>query len=438
MNYFVMFGTLLALLVSTSNGKAQTVGADVRVVTLDEAVRLAQANSPLSVSARNALRSGNASVRAALAQFLPSISASLSTTRSSGETFFQGQLIPYRGDPWSYGKGIFASMMLFDGGRQWFSYRAAQSGLDAAQALEISERYAVAQSVKIQYFAVLAALESEAAAKRQQELADRQMQLALVRISAGAAVRLDSIRSAIQVVNARLASLNARNALRNANASLTRLVASPVRVTAVAADTLDMASMETDSLILQRLAADGPAVRSAKATAAAAHASRLVAATSYLPSVSISYSFRNSNTSKDFTCCGGPASSSNSLSFGVSFAVFDGLRRELAMTNALATEDKASVALRDAGLAARESLEQLVSAYQTAKERAELELLNIAAAEEVLSAEQQRYAVGAAALLEVLNAQTALDSARSELVRARFLARTTKAQIETLIGRDLK
>lgn len=428
----------LLLALSSLPIAAQSPVSAPRQISLDDAVRMAQAGAPATVASRNALRTNGALVRSALAQFFPNVGASLNAARSGGETFFQGQLIPYTGDPWSYGKGFSASMTLFDGGQRWLSYRAAQWGLDAAEASDVSQRYTVAQAVKIQYFAVLAARESEAAGQRQLEQADKQMQLALARIQAGAAVRLDSIRSAILVVNARLAILNARNALRNANASLTRLVASPVRVTAMVADTVETAQIDMDSTELERLADHGPAVRAAQAAAASSHSSRLAATTAYLPALSVGYSYRNSSTSKAFTCCGGPASSSNSLYFSLSYTVFDGLHRELGLTNALVAESNADAALRDAKLAARESLEQLLSGYRTAQETIQLQVLNIAAAEEDLNAQQQRYAVGGAALLDVLNAQTVLETARAALVSARFQARTAKAQIETLIGRDLQ
>ena len=417
---------------------AQSPDTATRQISLDDAVRRAQAGAPATVASRNAVRASNAAVRYALAQFVPNIGASMGTARSGGETFFQGKLIPYTGDPWSYGKGVNVSMLLFDGGQRWLSFRAAQWGLAVAIANDVSQRYSVAQSVKLQYFAVLAARESEAAGLRQLEQADKQMQLSLARIQAGAAVRIDSIRSAILVVNARLAVLNARSALRNANASLTRLVVSPVRVTAMVADTADIASIDADSATLERLADDGPAVRAAKATAAAGRSSRMATATSYLPTLSVGYGYRKSSTSRTFTCCGGPASSSNSLMFTLSYSLFDGFRRELSLTNALVVESNADASLRDARLAARENLEQLLSGYRTANETIQLQLLNIAAAEEDLSAQQQRYAMGGAALLDVLNAQTALEAARAALVTSRYQARTARAQIETLIGRDLR
>jgi outer membrane protein TolC len=51
---------------------------------------------------------------------------------------------------------------------------------------------------------------------------------------------------------------------------------------------------------------------------------------------------------------------------------------------------------------------------------------------------QQRYNLGTSSLLEVLQAETTLDNARAQLINARVNARIAKANIEALIGRDLK
>ncbi|MDE3129469.1 MAG: TolC family protein, partial [Gemmatimonadota bacterium] len=45
---------------------------------------------------------------------------------------------------------------------------------------------------------------------------------------------------------------------------------------------------------------------------------------------------------------------------------------------------------------------------------------------------------GAKTLLDVLTAQSTLATARQNLIQARLAARTAKAQIEALIGKDLE
>ena len=51
--------------------------------------------------------------------------------------------------------------------------------------------------------------------------------------------------------------------------------------------------------------------------------------------------------------------------------------------------------------------------------------------------QQQRYTLGASTLLDVLTSQSQLNAARSALIQARYDARVAKAQIESIVGRDL-
>ena len=101
------------------------------------------------------------------------------------------------------------------------------------------------------------------------------------------------------------------------------------------------------------------------------------------------------------------------------------------------TEDVANATLRDAELGAQELLVQFVAALRTARERINVQNVTISAAEEDLRVQQQRYALGASTLLDVLTSQTALNQARLALIQARYDYRVARAQIETVIGRPL-
>jgi outer membrane protein len=434
--YAVLFlATMPALLV------AQEGSGGARPIALDEAVRLAQMNSPTTVTARNALRTGRLTELNALGQFLPNFGVNYGASDFAGGTFIQGALVPYQGNPWNYGKGYTANFLLFDGGQRWFSYRQAQASQRANEENETLQRYVVAYSVKQQYYAVLQARELEAAGASALEAAQVTLNASSARVKVGAVVRTDSIRATIQVGTARLALLNARAQLRDANAALTRFVASDVSVTAVAADTSDIPRIDVDDASLERMANDGPNVRQAVAAFDAAKQGHRATVTSqYIPRVSASYQYQaNANTTPNFNWGGGPTASSNTLyGFSVSYTIFNNFSRELSTMQATVAEDNAEAALRDARFNAKANLAQLIDAFRTAAETVDLQQLQIAAAEEDLAAQQSRYALGASAYLDLLTSQTALDAQRILLINARYTARTAKAAIEAFIGRDLK
>ncbi|GAC1686836.1 MAG: TolC family protein [Gemmatimonadaceae bacterium] len=410
-------------------------------IALEEAIALAQRNAPAAVQARGQVRTGHAEVRSAYGSFIPSITLSGGASRQDGQRLGpSGQLIPYTGDPWSFNDGLSATVQLFDGGRRFFQLGVAHANVRAADANAIVQRFGTALSVKQQYFAVLSARESEAAAVAQLQQAEQQLRAAVARVRAGAATKSDSLRSLIQVGNARLALVQAQTGVVVANASLTRLVATPFTVTAATADTVVLPAAEPlDSADLARLADVGPPVRQAAAQLAAAGAAHRAAQTPYLPSVDLSYA-RSGNGTGNILGGGattGPAYA-NAFRVSLSYPLFNQFTREEQITRTSATEDNAEAALRDARLLARQNLTQYLAALRTADQRVTIGLASVAAADEDLRVQQQRYSLGASTLIDVLISQTQLNQARADLIKARYDLRVARAQIEAVIGQELR
>lgn len=410
-------------------------------ISLDDAVRLAQRNAPAAVQAQGQLRSSSASVHSAYSAFIPSLSVSMGSSRSFADsrTINQnGQIITLPSAPWSYSSGLSTSLDLFDGGRRLFQVRTARANVSAAEANDVAQRFNVALAVKQQYFAVLAARESQAAAQAQLKQASVQLNAAIARVRAGAATKSDSLRSVIQMGNAQLALLTAQNNLRVSNAALTRLVGAPRLVTAAEDDTLPPAELAVDSAALAQLALQGPTLRQAEANLAAARASSRAARTPYLPSLSMSYSRGGSGTDSRFGFGVDSAYRySGRLAFSLSYPLFNQFNREESAIRADVAETNAEANLRDARLAAQQNLVQYLGALRTAEQRIQIQLASVAAAEEDLRVQQQRYALGASTLLDVLTSQTQLDQARMALIQARYDYRVARAQLESLVGRNL-
>ena len=406
-------------------------------ISLDEAVRLAQRNAPAAVQARGQVRTSNSAVRSAYGAFLPSVNFSMGQTQSRGRRQGQeGTLVDYVART-SYSTGFTSTLTLFEGGRRFAELSQSRADVGAAEANEVSQQFNIALQVKREYYNILAARESEAAARAQLEQAEQQLRAATARVRAGAATMSDSLRSVIQVGNARLALLTARNNVRDASAALTRLVASDVTVTANAADTLDLPQTPVDSVALLQLAERGPAVRQAEAQSRAARAGVRVARSSYLPSVDMTFRRAGSGFDPYYGIGPGSLEYSRTLSFGLNFPVFNNFAREDQIVRANVQEDVADAQLRDARLLARQNLIQQLGALRTAEERIRIQQASVAAALEDLRVQQQRYNLGASTLLDLLTSQTTLDNARAALIQARQDYRVARAQIEATIGRDL-
>src|SRR3954468_4220545 len=219
---------LVALFVVPAALNAQAAGDTLRAraVSLSEAVSLGEQNGLAAIQSRGQVVNANTAVRTARAALLPSLSLSLNQTNTPGD-----QLDPITGvvrarqatKPWNYTTGLSSSLNLFDGGRRLNEIRRARYDVAAAEANEVNQKYNIALQVKTQYYAILAARESEAAAQAQLQQAQQQLVASIARTRAGVATMSDSLRSVISVGNAQLALITARNNLRVASAALTRL-----------------------------------------------------------------------------------------------------------------------------------------------------------------------------------------------------------------------
>jgi outer membrane protein len=428
----------LTMLFPTALAAQASADSVARPISLNDAVRMAQRNAPSAIQAAGNTRANAASVRTAYMAFIPSLSLSSGATKNGGDRFdTQGNLVPFTGAAWSYSTGMTANLQLFDGGNRLFELRAAKANVNAAESNEVLQQFNVALNVKQQYYAVLAARESEAAARAQLEQATEQLKTSSAKVAAGASTKSDSLRSVIQVGNAQLALIQARNNLNVANASLTRLVATPFVVTASPEDSTQSMTLDTDSVTIANLALRGPAVRQAEESFGAARANVRGSLTSYLPTVSINYQRGGNGTDSRFGWGDNRYAYSETMRFNLQFPFFNQGSREEAIVRSRVAEDNAEAQLRDTRLLAQQQLTQYMSAFRSAEQRVQIQLASVAAAEEDLRVQQRRYELGASTFLDVLNSQVTLNQARSALIQARFDARVAKAQIETLTGKDL-
>lgn len=435
-----MFKLVVPFLVAAP-ALAQSPADSLHPITLQEAVSLAQRNNPATVSARGQTRAAQSSVRSAYGAFIPSLSASVSQTQQSGQRFdnIRNQVVT-SSQPTSYRAGLSTNLELFDGGRRFAELRANRADVDAAEANEITQRYGIALQVKREYANILAARESESAARAHVQQAEAQLRASVARVQAGAATVSDSLRSVIQVGNARLALLTAQNNVRVASATLTRLVGTPFMVTANPIDTAAIALVEIDSSALMEEAMRGPTVREAELQQRAARAGVSAARTSYLPTINASYSYNGNgtdpygfgrDTTKRFLY-------GSNFQLSLNFPIFNNFNREDQIVRARIAEDNAAARARDVRLTAQQNMIAQLGALRTAEERVRIQQTSVAAAEEDLRVQQQRYTLGASTLLDLLTSQSQLNSARADLIQARQDYRIARAQIEAIIGRDLQ
>lgn len=426
--------SLLAALAAVS--AAPLVAQDttrVPTVTLEEALRLALQVQPAVVTARGDLAAASAARREAVGNWLPSLSGNGSLRRSFSSNRVNNVTGEVTTVPASnfYEAGLSTSLLVFDGFQRPAQSRAAGANVDNADAQLVNQRFQVMLQTKQAFFNAITAQELVGVAGRRIERAEEQLKISRDKLAAGSATRSDTLRSTVELANARLQLVNAQADLSISTASLARLIGydGPVRPVSDSAlfvmGTLDTAALRTE------VVDEAPSVRAARASARAADAQVQVSRAQYFPTLSAGYS--NSLAGSDL----GQLLNSSSFRLSLNWPLFNGFTRETSVARANATADAARARADDARRQAQAQFTQYVASLGGAQARMAIAQASLAAAEEDLRVQRERYRLGAATIVEVLTSQVSLDQAATDLVTARLDFLVARAQLEALLGREL-
>ena len=410
---------------------SQPIVAQTEAVTLDEAITLAMRYSPTIIQALGDIRIAQATKRETVSDWLPTLRGSSGWSANSTNQFDAATQRTVGGSSTSVNGSVTASYTLFDGFRRNAQSRARSADLFSVESTYISQEFQITLQTKQAFFNALAAEELVRVSETRIIRADRQLQVSRDRLAAGSAIRSDTLRSFVDLANAQLQLINAQTSLRTASANLARLIGHDGDVRAVSDSTITtIVAIDTAALRIEAIES-GPSVQQAIAAATAANAQIGVSRAAYFPSVTASYS--RSVAGSQLDALRGSWSGRVSLSWNI----FQGFNRETNIAQSSARLDVAESRIEDTRRQVNAQLTQQFAALQSARLRIAIAGASFAAAEEDLRVQQQRYRLGAATIVEVMNSQVNLDQADVDAVQARLDYLLAKAQIEAIVGREI-
>lgn len=402
----------------------------IPTLTLEEARRLAATVSPTAVAARTELATAAWERRSALADVLaPRVTATSGYTRFS-DPFFNFGTGDITADATS--ATLEASYTLLGAGK-WAGLRRSAAAVTSAEAGEVAAAYQVALETDRAFYAVLAEAELGRVAADRLERAVEQLGFARVRVQAGETIAADSLRLLLEVNRARLDVVRRDSALAVSRLRLGRIVgeAGPVdaaRLDTVAPPDLPLSLEEATA----ELKARGPELRAARAQERSAGAALAAEREAYLPALVVTAT-TGAYDSEYFPS----ALKRSQLAVALSWPLWDGGKRELAVARASAQRDVARAVRAERERATAEQMAEAYNGYVTARAGIELARTGVAVSSENYRVQLARYREGASTILDLLEAQVALSEAEAELVRSRYAARLALARTESLLGRRL-
>lgn len=400
-------------------------------VTLEEAIRRSAQLDPDYVQALGDIDNAEWGRRAAmLAFFVPSLSLGLDETKYSTEFFNPA-------DPANPTSTLVVGSARAD--YEVFSLRKfselgrTRAEVASAEAGELEQRFQAALETESSYYDVLVNQELGRVAAERVNRAREGLGIARARVASGAAVQTDSLQLVLEVTRAGVDLLRQRNALRTAQLELGRRVGASGAVDAVPLDTMPAPELPIGLPEALSAALDqGPQYRAARADERAADAALKSQRSDYFPSLGIGALHQRYDT-EIFP----GAANVSSVTFSLSFPIWNSGQRELEVSRARVARDVARTIREDLERVVRRDVTSAFDTYQTSREAVALARVGVEVGRENYRMQEMRYRAGASTILDLLDAQVNLAQAEADLVGARYETRLALARLEAILGRRL-
>ncbi len=405
-------------------------------MTLEQARAEALKHSPQLVQASGAIRTAQAAEKSAFGAYLPSLSVNASSSLASTQRINPDTGTIVTGSNDAYTAGLSASWEVFTGFRRRSAKQQAEANTQAAQAQLDGQRFDVTLSVERAFFDGLRAEELMVVARSRIERAQEGVEAADRRLAVGSATRSDVLRSQLELNTARESLLLLENQRYTAGLTLGRLARRPgARGSGAlgahrAHSALGRPARRWWPVARLRgaLGTRGGGGRGRRRRRASAWRAR---------STSPPSGCRRATTGSTMRRCPPGAAPAGRSGSGVSYPIFDGFQRDESQIRARTQAEIAQSQLADTRRAVRSEAERVLSLLQLAEQRIELARQAVEVAQEDLRVQQERYRLGVTTILELLTSQTALVEAENNLVGLRFDYQLSRAELETVAGREL-
>jgi outer membrane protein TolC len=422
--------------------------ASGRVLTLDDCIELALENNKDVIYTRNQEKIASGNVWQAFGAFLPSLYLSGDATETRTERYTAiasaydpdtQEIIPVSvemgGVSKSYSLGGSASLTLFDGGRNVFNFLGAKADKKHFSYLTESSEQALIYNVKGLYFAYLTFLDKKEISEEAVKRGEEQYKLAKSKYEVGSASKSDVLKAQVQYGNDKLGLIETQNAVKVAHANLAYLIG--VDVNSDVEFSAEFKPKKYDGTEMDALKfglAHYPGLLASESNLTAAKYDVRSTFGRYLPSLSISVgrSWSNNRWSevKEFR----DEDARWSIRTSLSIPIFENFSRKRDMSRAKATLSNARAdyyyVKNEVALNIKEAYLEITKADEALKVARE----NVLAAGEDMSLVQEKYNLGAATILELLDAQVSLITAQNAEAEAEFDYNLAVAKLENAMG----
>ena len=428
--YIFLFGLISSSLYAQST--------DIRIITIDDAIAIALENNYALKQAKNELDLADDLIFSEKADFLPSVSASMNGSRTTGQQFifdrFSEGLDPFVDiSSQSISGGMNASINLFTGFTNILTLKSSQSNKESREQQYERAKELVIFNTATRYLQVLLDKELLAIAKQNLETSTTQLEQVQAQVELGARPMVDLFNQEAQVANDELVVTQRENTQSlNSLLLIRQLEIDPLGTYDFVVPDLTLNDLPWVDLNIKTLVDEALSIRSdilsAEASILSLRYQTQVTKNSLLPTLRASASV-SSRYSDQYSIAGSEVSFSDQFfdqqvnrSLGLSFSVplFNNWNRMYSIQSSQVQLKNAELNLDNSKMQVIQEVTQAYNDYSSYVKQLDASEKSLVASERAFQTQQERYNLGASTLIELTQAQSAFVSAQSSYTQALY------------------
>ncbi len=413
-------------------------------LTLTDVVDLALCNNPQTRALWASARAQAAAVGVNMSAYLPTLSAQGALSKSSST--FSSQAVTSSSTSNSKSASLTASYLLYDFGARAANVESAQQLLFAANATRDAKLQSDFLAAVQAYYGLLSARASVVSSQAAEDSAREALAAAQARYEAGVATPADKLQAQTALSQATLNLITARGNERNAQGTLANVMGfdanQPFDLAPFPESTPNPAAEQDIGKLIDEARHNRPDLAASDAQIKAAQAQLDATNAANWPTISLNASSGYQDVSGTQNIPGttiinpGTRSWTNSVGVSINFPLFTGFRNTY-QTRQAEQQLEGKVASRD--LLANQVALDVWKAYQALLTNSQAlrtadDLVASATASEQMTLGRYKAGVSGLSIVDVLNAQSALASARQQRVAALYNFLASRMALAQAIG----
>ncbi|MDO9548764.1 MAG: TolC family protein [Candidatus Marinimicrobia bacterium] len=334
-----------------------------------------------------------------------------------------------------YGIGLHVNQNIYDGGQWWNTIKKARNDLRGSQINQEFTRQYIVNDATARFYAVLKAQELLKVYEKSLENSREQLKKTEEMHKIGQVAKKDLFKAQVREGNDRLNIISQKSVYKNALADLNQAMG---RNPADQFEVVEKEYVKPEGIALgfaiEKALSNNKELLALEADQMSADLQYKIAKGSWLPSISSSYSYNRGGNNLDLIYSKLDEAWSSSLGLDLSWSIFNGFQRKTNIQRNLLNYQMYDDRIAKKTIEIRKQIQLLIENLNTYVEMIDIQELNIVSAQEDMRLAKEMYRLNSATLLEVLDAQVTLTSARQQMINTKYDAKIAEAQLAFLMG----